>query len=179
MRSGLLAAAGWLLAAGVAVAVGTLAVSLVGTGITGGQAQPLSQGAVASALAQSLERTPTVSTTTSPSPESSPSQPSPPAPSTTAGSAPPTASTPAVAPVTRTLDSPGGGVSATCTGATVYLDSWTPRQGFETDDVARGPAATAYVAFDSVDGDGVDVDVAIGCEDGIPVLSVTTDAGDD
>lgn len=172
MRRGLLASVGWLLAAAVAVGVGTIAVSVVGTGITGGQTQPLSLEAVASALARSGEPTTTEAMTTSPTPPptSAPSQAPRPTQSTTA------APTSAAAPVTRTLDSPGGGVIATCTGTTVYLDSWTPRQGFVTDDVERGPGATAYVAFDSDDGDGdIDVDITIACEDGIPVHSISTE----
>lgn len=165
MRRVLLAVAGWLLAAALMVVVGTLAVTLLGTGITGGQVQPLSREAVAQALARSGEQT---STTAMPPASGSPTAPS------TAGPSPPASAVPvpSTGQVTRALDSPGGSVIAQCTDSTVYLISWTPRQGFETDEQIRGPAPTAYVKFDS---DVLDVLLTVSCQDGVPIPSVVNE----
>ncbi|MEU4831186.1 hypothetical protein [Streptosporangium sp. NPDC023615] len=47
------------------------------------------------------------------------------------------------------LDTPGGRVIARCQNALVTLRSWSPAQGFQADDVERGPASRAYVEFES------------------------------
>jgi hypothetical protein len=45
--------------------------------------------------------------------------------------------------------SSGGSVLAECRPAGAYLVSWSPVQGYQADDVTRGPAATARVVFES------------------------------
>lgn len=150
MRRTLLAATGWVLAASVGVLVGLLAVSLLGAGITGEQIRTLDSQEVARALADASEHPPVPPGQSSPGPTS-------PAP------APPTSSE----QVTRALNSSGGTVIAQCTGSSVYLVSWTPQQGFESDDVIRGPAAAAFLKFESED---LDVLLIIDCRDGIPAL---------
>lgn len=170
MRRLIFAVAGWLLAATVAVVVGLLAVSLLGTGITGEQVRPLSSEDVARALAQVARESsspstqpPAGSTAVTNSPVPSPAVP----PSVVPNPPAPSPSTTSTGQVTRALHSAGGNVIAQCTGTMVYLVSWTPRQGFETDDVIRGPAPAAFVKFDS---ENLDVFLTINCRDGAPVL---------
>jgi hypothetical protein len=55
-------------------------------------------------------------------------------------------SSPAAQPGTL-LTSPGGTIIATCQAAGAYLLTWSPQQGYEVDDVVRGPAAVASVRF--------------------------------
>lgn len=170
----MLAVGGWLLAAAAATAVGLLALSLLGSGITAERSQPLSQRQAAAALAHAGDSSSatgrpspssTAPTTTSRTPTPSPSTPSPTTrPSTTSRDQ-----------VTRVLSSPGGNVIARCTGSTVYLLSWTPRQGFETDDHFQGPTDTAYLKFDS---DDLDVHVTVTCHNGIPTAETATEPED-
>lgn len=150
MRRILLVIGGWLLAAAAAAAVGLLAVSLLGSGITAERVQPLSQQQAASALAHA-------------------------GPTGTPRAGPTTTPTTTVRSVTRPLHSPGGSVIARCTGSTVYLLSWTPGQGFESDDEIQGPARTAYVKFES---DHLDVYLTITCRNGTPVATAATDPDD-
>ncbi|MGH3319878.1 MAG: hypothetical protein ACRDN9_06785 [Streptosporangiaceae bacterium] len=157
MRRVLLAVAGWLVAGAVAVVVGLLAVSLLDSGITGRRVQPLSQEAVASALARA---------TAVPSAPSSPAR----------AESPTPAPSPSVSgQVTRALDAPGGSVIARCRGTNAYLVSWTPRQGFESDDQVRGPARTVSAKFESED---LDVFVTVNCRGGAPVSHVATERDD-
>jgi hypothetical protein len=141
----------WTVGAGVAVGVGMLALSLIDSGLASGAGQPLPD-----ALAQ-----PRMAATTSGSPLAEPVETGPagtpssraaPAPSATAG--PP-----------RQLLSSGGTVLASCTSTAAYLLSWSPAQGYQVDQVHRGPARTAYVAFRA----GTQrVILAVRCVSGIP-----------
>ncbi|MGW5715417.1 hypothetical protein ACWEVP_04570 [Amycolatopsis sp. NPDC003865] len=143
---GVLMTAGWLLAAAVTAGAGTVALDLVGAGILGPQNQPLSAGDVARALA------------TVPSSATS----VPPAPS------------PSSDPAPRGLTLPGGTVVATCAGALVTLNSWSPAPGFHIDDVSRGPATTASVKFES---DQAENRVTVTCRDGEPHAETVADDG--
>lgn len=172
MRRVLLAVTGWLLTAAAAALVGVLAVSLLGSGLTGGQINSLSRKDVDNALAQARS-----SATTQPAPgatrsggrdRSSPAQ----SPSSTPATEPGTTRAP---DVTRSLDSPGGSVIARCAGERVYLVSWTPRQGFHSDEAIRGPARTAYVQFESEDRD---VYVTVRCRHGVPHAQAATKRDD-
>ncbi len=136
--------AGWLLAAAVTAGAGTVALDVVGAGILGPQNQPLSQDDVARALE-------TVPTTTTPV-------------------APATASSSAPAP--RGLTVPGGSLVAKCTGDQVELLSWSPAPGYRTDDVSRGPAATASVKFKD---DGTENLTAVTCRGGEPHAETVAD----
>lgn len=139
-------AGGWLLAAGITAAVGTAALDLVGAGILGSQNHPLSQQDVAQALAAA-------STGAQPSPTTS---------RVSATTPPATAST---LPVPRGLNTPGGSIVAQCAGGQVTLLSWSPAQGFRTDDVARGPAVTASIKFKNGNSE---TRVAVTCLNGEP-----------
>lgn len=156
----LAALAGWILTAAAAVAAGLLAVSILGTTITDSRVQPLSHHDVAQALAHTPHQpptTPTPSTSRTPPP-----------------STPPRTST-GTEQVTRALGTPGGSIIARCTGTTAYLVSWSPRQGFDTDDQIRGPAPTTYLKFD---GDDLDVYTTISCRNGTPVAHAATEPDD-
>lgn len=141
MRRLALVIGGWLLAAGVAVAVGLLAVSLLSSGLTSSPTQPLSKGGVTKALDKA-----------SAEPSAQPSQ------SASSGNE--------RAGITKALHVPGGTLVARCEHKKAYLVSWTPGQGFETEEVRRGPAHTAFVKFES---DNAEVEVTVGCRGGVPV----------
>ncbi|MEV7038203.1 hypothetical protein [Amycolatopsis sp. NPDC051061] len=145
-RRGLLMTAGWLLAAVITAGAGTVALDVVGAGILGPQNQPLSQDDVARAL----ETVPTTTTPVAPTPTSS------------------------SAPAPRGLTVPGGSVVAKCTGDQVELMSWSPAPGYRTDDVSRGPAATASVKFK--DG-GTENLTVVTCRDGEPHAETVADEG--
>jgi hypothetical protein len=139
-RRVVLIAVGWLLAAGATAAVATFALDVVGAGILGPQNQPLSQDDVTRALAA--------------------------APAPVTSSAPPTTTTtpPSGAPAPRGLTVPGGSLVAECSGGQVTLRSWSPNPGFRTDDVSRGPAASASIKFKNGGTENVTVVTCVGGE---------------
>ncbi|WP_460440295.1 hypothetical protein [Amycolatopsis stemonae] len=141
---GLLMTAGWLVAAAATAAVGTAALDVVGAGILGPQSRPLSQEDVARALE-------TVPPSTTPAPPASSSAPAP-----------------------RGLTVLGGSLVAKCTGDRVELVSWSPAPGYRTDDVSRGPAATASVKFKS---DGAENTTVVTCRGGEPHAETVADDG--
>jgi hypothetical protein len=69
------------------------------------------------------------------------------------------------------LSSPGGSVLADCAGLGAYLISWSPQQGYQADDVVRGPAATAVVEF--LNGSS-GVRVSVTCAGSVPTEAVHT-----
>jgi serine/threonine-protein kinase len=182
--------AAWLLGAATATAGSLLAVSLLGQGITGGSGPLLTQDAVNRALASesSEPSEPSESSAAArPSagrPPASPGQepaaaktaaapsqthvPAPPSPSPSSAGGP--------APVGTLLTSRGGDVVASCLATGTYLDSWSPSQGYNVDEVSRGPAGTARVTFDS---DAVSVTVVVSCSAGVPSATSYTREGDD
>lgn len=74
------------------------------------------------------------------------------------------------------LTSSGGSVLASCGSSGAYLISWIPQQGYQVDDVVRGPAATARVVF-LAGPSGVRVDVT--CAGSLPTEAVHHLWGDD
>jgi hypothetical protein len=179
--------AAWLLGAATATAGSLLAVSLLGQGITGGSGPLLTQDAVNRALASESSESSGASAAASPSggaPSASPSEhpavtkttatpvrtggPATPPPSPSSADSP--------APIGTLLTSRGGDVVASCLAAGTYLDSWSPSQGYDVDDVYRGPAGKARVTFDS---DGASVTVVVSCSAGVPSAASYTREGDD
>lgn len=146
-RRVLLMAVGWLLAAGATAAVGAVALDVVGAGILGPQNQPLSPDDVARALAAVPSSATTIPTTAPPTPAST-------------------------APAPRGLTVPGGTLVAECAGGQVTLKSWSPDQDFRTDDVSRGPAASASIKFKSGKTENV---VVVTCRDGEPHADTVAD----
>jgi hypothetical protein len=72
------------------------------------------------------------------------------------------------------FSSQGGTVVATCESAGAYLITWSPAQGYEVDQVSRGPAAVASVRFET-SSTAVTMNVSCpGGPGGTPVSSTTT-----
>ena len=124
-RRALLAIAGWLAAAAAATATGVAAVALIGQGLSGPERSgPLSEAEVASALASPAARS------TTPAPTSAAATPGP-----SVGAA-------------RSLTSPGGTVTARCSGGLAKLVSWAPAQGYAVGEVDAGPDDSPKVRFE-------------------------------
>ncbi|MEU8202219.1 hypothetical protein [Streptosporangium sp. NPDC049046] len=172
-----LVVAGWLITGLLAIGAGVAVIDRLSEPLTDTGLRPLSAAEVdeALALASSLPSAPP----TAPSPsESAPSEsaPSESAPSETDGveesgeatPEPATTATPAAEPgESRLIITKGGRVIARCEGGLVTLRSWSPAQGFQADDVERGPADRARVEFESEE-DEVKVEVRCAA-DGSPV----------
>ncbi|MEV4300465.1 hypothetical protein [Microbispora rosea] len=150
----LLAAAGWLLAAALATATGVAVLGLLGRPLTGAAERPMTAEEVRLALARDTTRD-TVRDTAGPAPVGSSG-----------------GRTPGAAPATgrRLVSTSAGTVIARCDGGLVRLQSWTPAQGFEVDDVDPGPDDRARVKFES-DEDRLEVEVR--CSGGVPVPRIT------
>jgi hypothetical protein len=66
--------------------------------------------------------------------------------------------------------SPGGTVMASCQSGLAYLQYWTPSQGYQADDVIRGPAATARIGFEQL---ASEYEISVTCNGSNPVAKVT------
>ena len=75
-------------------------------------------------------------------------------------------------PAGTVLASSAGTVVATCQTAGAYLISWSPQQGYDVDNVSRGPAATASVHFESL---ANEVTMTVTCSAGVPSATTRTD----
>lgn len=163
-----LAVGAWLLGVVAATGGSLAAVSLIGQSLAA-PTQQLTVSAVNHALA-SGNRDPEPSPAARPSPVSR-RQPR------------AAATPPAPAPASATssggtlLSSAGGSVLAGCAGPDAYLISWSPQQGYAADDVVRGPAAVARVAFFRAGGVGVSLTVT--CAGSVPSAVVRRTRGDD
>jgi hypothetical protein len=144
----------WLLAAVATAVAGTAALDIAGAGILGPGNQPLSQQDVARQLA---------SATASPSMSAGPSSGS--------VSTGPSAAT-ATTPTPRGLATPGGTIVAQCDRDEVTLLSWSPAQGYRTDDVQRGPASLVSIKFKKGKSEVV---VTVTCPAGEPRADSTPD----
>jgi hypothetical protein len=154
----------WLLGAGAATCGSLVAVSLIGQSIGGQAAQPLTASGVNRALAADDQGS-------HPSPAASPARATRPV-----ATAPPSPPSGAAAPAGTLLSSAGGSVVAVCHPAGAYLISWSPQPGYAADDVARGPAATARVLFET---GSQGVSMAVSCTGSVPSASVTSVGDDD
>ena len=164
----------WLLGVGTATAGSLLAVSLLGQGIAASPGQQLTADAVNQALAREAYDASAAATRTAPPPVPTPPATRPAATSPAASQAapaPPAPSAPAAAPAVPAASPPagtvlmslGGSVLAECRPAGAYLVSWSPVQGYQADDVTRGPTATARVVFES---SANSVTMKVSCPDG-------------
>jgi hypothetical protein len=184
-----LAGAGaWLLGVGAATGSSLLAVSLLGQGIATSTSQQLTAAAVNRALAEEATEThladpaaissPSSAPSATRSPEARPAQGPPQAevtPSARASRSRPASSPRARAtatPASTVLSSPGGTAVAECRTAGAYLVSWSPAPGYEAGSVARGPAPTAQVTFNSAATAG-SVVMLVSCSTGVPTASST------
>ncbi len=74
------------------------------------------------------------------------------------------------------MQSPDGSVMAACQAGDAYLLYWSPDDGFQADEVYRGPAAIASVTFR---GPGGGVVMHVSCSSGSPVAKLYHAATDD
>ena len=155
----LLAIGAWLLGASAAACGSLVAISLIGQSIADPATQQLAASSVNRALAarHGSDRSP------GPTPRASATRP--------AATAPLTSSPGAVAPAGTLLSSPGGSVVAMCGTAGAFLISWSPQPGYAAKDVARGPAATAGLLFET---GNHGVSLIVTCTGSVPSASVTT-----
>jgi hypothetical protein len=84
------------------------------------------------------------------------------------GSGPPPPTSPSTS-APGILFSAGGSVVATCSGGNATLVSWTPKTGYQAEDVNPGPAAQASVKFKS--DTTPSVLAVVTCPSGTPTLS--------
>jgi hypothetical protein len=143
---------GWLASAAAATAIGTLAVGAIGSGIAGTGTEPLSLDQVEQQLATASSPAPPTSTPTG----TAESTPSPTGDPTGHG---------------RVFGTKGGSVVARCIDGKAELISWSPAQGYQTDDVRRGPGSSAGIQFET---DDLEINVKITCVNGVPTSHVTT-----
>jgi hypothetical protein len=68
------------------------------------------------------------------------------------------------------LTSPDGSVMANCQPGGAYLQYWIPAQGFQADDVIRGPAPTARITFEQL---ANELTMTVSCSSGQPVAHIT------
>lgn len=145
----LLAIGGWLTAATAATAIGLLATGAAGTGITGTTTTPLSEQQVSNALAQS-SRPPSAQPSATPS-------------KVTGGT-------------TRALDTQGGTIIARCRGSQASLLSWSPAQGYDSENINPGPAPAATLTFEA---QNTEIQIRVNCPGGVPTSHTTTRADTD
>ena len=179
-----LVVAGWLITGLLAIGAGVAVIDRLSEPLTDTGLRPLSAAEVdeALALASSLPNALPPSVPPSVPPSASPSEGTPPpseGASDPAGPTPaPTATvtttaTPAAEPgKSRLITTVGGKVIARCENGLVTLRSWSPAQGFQADDVERGPAERARVEFETEE-DEVKVEVHCAA-DGSPVHRIQT-----
>ncbi|MBE3011265.1 septum formation initiator [Microbispora sp. NEAU-D428] len=148
------AVAGWLLAAALATGTGVAVLGLLGRPLTGQAERPMTAEEIRLALARDT--------------------PGPPFPASTPAGATPAGSsggeTPDAATGRRLVSTGAGSLIARCDGGLVRLQSWTPAQGFEVDDVDPGPDDRARVKFESDEGR---LEIEVRCAGGVPVPRVT------
>jgi hypothetical protein len=171
-----LVAVGWLIAAGGTATTATVALNTLGEGILGPSTRPLSQAEIQRDLGRGQPAA-SPSATASASDPGTPSAPVTPEPGTsvTAGptTAAPAAPTPATNPPRRGVFATAGGtVFAQCAGGLATLTSWSPAQGYWTDDFARGPASAAFISFKT---NTSEVRVTVTCVAGEPTSTVTAE----
>ncbi|WP_341719299.1 septum formation initiator [Micromonospora sp. FIMYZ51] len=167
-RRTFLAVAGWLATALVATLIGLAAIQVVGESLTGTPGGVRSQEEVARALAEPPATVPTTPPTGAPLPTGSGGPPEPGGQSPT----PPPTSPSAEAANRRSFSTPGGSAIAVCVPGGVWLEFWSPRQGYRVDDVDRGPDDDAEVKFVGPSGS---YELSVRCVGGVPVLEPDDD----
>lgn len=171
----------WIGGTVTATVLSLLAVSALGHGMAFGGTQTLSSDQVARALQEasaSARATPTPSSAGAPtppaggaSPSGAPAAPQRPGSGTPSTSAPGQAAGPGAA-----FTSAGGTVFARCGAGGAYLTSWSPAQGYQAQQVLRGPAEEVAVRFVS---GGSTVVLHVDCLGGQPHSWVSQAWGDD
>ncbi|WP_436760677.1 hypothetical protein [Streptosporangium sp. V21-05] len=169
-----LVVAGWLITGLLAIGAGVAVIDRLSEPLTDTGLRPLSAAevdealALASSLPNALPPSVPPSVPPSASPFASPAEGTP-APTVTVT----TTATPTAEPgKSRLITTVGGKVIARCENGLVTLRSWSPAQGFQADDVERGPAERARVEFETEE-DEVKVEVHCAA-DGSPVHRIQT-----
>lgn len=139
----LLAVAGWFTAAAVATTIGVVAVGAIGTGIVGATNRPLTPSQVDQALVHSTQGNSALQS-----------------PASASGGT----------DSARVLSTAGGTLLARCADGRAALLSWSPAQGYEAEDIHRGPATRATLQFES---DDAEIDVRVTCQADIPTSQAT------
>ncbi|GLW08563.1 hypothetical protein Misp01_36930 [Microtetraspora sp. NBRC 13810] len=137
-----LAVTGWIATAALATGAGVGVIGLLGESFSDPAGRPLSAEDVRRELAAT---------------------PSPPARPVVTPSLPATPAPAASGAVSDVISTEGGTVVARCEGGLVTLRSWTPAQGYQVDDVERGPAGRARVEFEAEE---TDVKLEVHCGPG-------------
>lgn len=164
----LLGVSAWLLGAASATAGSLYAVDQLGEGLLAQHGKEISVATVNAELAlENSGRTGPPAPIATPSP--SPSTPRKQQPTARAHQTRPTRHVPRQS--TKLLTSSGGTTAASCENGLALLVYWSPAQGFEADDVSKGPARVATVTFTS-DADGVMMRVTC-TSAGVPVAHVS------
>ena len=156
-RRPVLAVAGWLGAAALAIGAGLAATDVIGNGLGSSQSPVQSEDAVARALAEAAATPPSAAT----SPATPSGSPATAAPSASAGPD----------PVRKTFRTSGGTIIARCVGARVQVLSMSPAQGYAVHDgIDRQPQDSAEVEFRSRGDNDDRVEADLRCSAGAPVL---------
>jgi hypothetical protein len=168
-RRPLLAIAGWLGAAALAIGAGLAATDVIGNGLSSSQSPVQSEDAVARALAEAAT-SPAPPTPTPPATPSSTATP----PSTSSPSSPGTAAPSASAgpdPVRKTFRTTGGTIIAQCVGPRVQVLSMSPAQGYAVHEgIDRELRSSTEVEFRSRGDNDDRVKADLRCSAGAPVL---------
>ena len=168
----------WLLGVVTATCGSLLAVSLLGNGfgVSAGQGQQLTAAAVNAALASAAKEH-----TTAPADQAAPAPPKPKRAHPKHARSPRTAPVAPAAPAQDAqpgtlLTSAAGTVVASCGPAGAYLISWSPAQGYGSDQVLRGPGPAAEVTFDT---GAHALTMRVSCRSGVPVTATSWGRDDD
>ncbi|MDA8371621.1 MAG: hypothetical protein M0026_17395 [Nocardiopsaceae bacterium] len=172
--------AGWVAAAAVAVTASVAAVGVAQGGLLSHPAQPMSEEDVSKELAKAPAASgesaaPSAGVEGSTEPSAEPSAPAEqptghldavPEDADAGGKADSSGESETVFP------SDGGTVLARCADGLVELVWWAPEQGYQTGDVAQGPAEYAEVEFE---GGEQEYEYSLTCADGQPQASIEAD----
>jgi hypothetical protein len=170
----LLGVSAWLLGAVSATAGSLYAVDQLGEGLLAQHSKEISVATVNSELA--LENSGKASPVTTPArtTPTSPSRSTPDAAHRMAGARSGQQTPRAQPQPSKLLTSRGGTAAAACNNGLARLVYWSPAQGFEADDVSKGPARVASVTFTDNSGGG-GVVMRVSCTSaGVPVAHVSS-----
>lgn len=150
--------AGWLAAALIATLAGLIGIRLVGDSLTSTPGGVRSEAEVARALAAATPPSSAPAGTQAPPSSQAPSRTKP----TNGGT---------------TFTSAGGTATVHCEpGDLAFLDSWSPRPGYQARDDDRGPDDDVEVRFEGADGR---VELKFFCRGGVPVVEPKHGGGND
>jgi hypothetical protein len=165
----------WLLGAVTATTGSMIAVNELAHGLLGPQTQQLGGATVSADLdAGASARSPSPVAVARPASAGTRAAKSRPSPSPAAAASRAAAQSPAG----TLLESGDGSVMATCQSGGAYLLYWSPDQGFQADDVYRGPAAAASVTFRGPTA-SASVVMRVTCPAGMPVAHLYQPSADD